>query len=99
MSTQTERFFSRKSSGRYGHGIRLNQVNFMRRLPRENRSSRGRAVSLARAAASSAADPAGFAFFDERARALHAVLRRAQQRREVVLEAQPVGEGQLKPAH
>ncbi len=29
MSTHTERFFSRKSSGRYGHGIRLNQVNFM----------------------------------------------------------------------
>ena len=27
MSTQTERCFSRKSSGRYGHGIRLNQVN------------------------------------------------------------------------
>jgi hypothetical protein len=29
MSTQTERFFSRKSFGRYGHGMRLNQVNFM----------------------------------------------------------------------
>src|SRR5689334_6282978 len=29
MSTHTERFFSRKSSGRYGHGIRLNQVNFI----------------------------------------------------------------------
>ena len=29
MSTQTERFFSRKSSGKYGHGIRLNQVNRM----------------------------------------------------------------------
>ena len=29
MSTHTERFFSRKSSGRYGQGIRLNQVNFM----------------------------------------------------------------------
>src|SRR5690242_9218708 len=29
MSTQTERFFSRKSSGRYGQGIRLNQVNRM----------------------------------------------------------------------
>src|SRR6266699_1773437 len=27
MSTHTERCFSRKSSGRYGHGIRLNQVN------------------------------------------------------------------------
>ena len=32
MSTHTERCFSRKSSGRYGHGIRLNQVNFMLRL-------------------------------------------------------------------
>ena len=29
MSTHTDRFFSRKSSGRYGHGIRLNQVNFI----------------------------------------------------------------------
>ena len=28
MSTQTERCFSRKSSGRWGQGIRLNQVNF-----------------------------------------------------------------------
>src|SRR5579859_3694211 len=27
MSTQTDRCFSRKSSGKYGHGIRLNQVN------------------------------------------------------------------------
>src|SRR5262249_22192865 len=29
MSTHTERCVSRKSSGRYGQGIRLNQVNFM----------------------------------------------------------------------
>src|SRR2546425_1077378 len=29
MSTHTERCVSRKSSGRYGHGIRLNQVNFI----------------------------------------------------------------------
>src|SRR2546422_1676886 len=29
MSTHTERFCCRKSSGRYGHGIRLNQVNRM----------------------------------------------------------------------
>src|SRR5437879_4323903 len=28
MSTHTDRCFSRKSSGRCGHGIRLNQVNF-----------------------------------------------------------------------
>src|SRR3954471_10679505 len=28
MSTHTEWCFSRKSSGRCGHGIRLNQVNF-----------------------------------------------------------------------
>src|SRR5215472_6994553 len=28
-STQTERCFSRKSSGMCGHGIRWNQVNFM----------------------------------------------------------------------
>src|SRR4029077_13209861 len=33
ISTQTERFFSRKSSGRYGHGIKLNQVNFIGGLP------------------------------------------------------------------
>src|ERR1051325_6601181 len=33
MSTQTEWCFSRKSSGRCGHGIRLNQVNFMGSLP------------------------------------------------------------------
>src|SRR5262245_5427474 len=31
MSTHTERLRSRKSSGRYGHGIRLNHVNFMSR--------------------------------------------------------------------
>src|SRR6266849_8205513 len=29
MSTHTERYVCRKSSGRYGHGIRLNQVNFI----------------------------------------------------------------------
>src|SRR6267143_67475 len=29
MSTHTERCVSRKSSGRYGHGMRLNQVNFI----------------------------------------------------------------------
>ena len=29
MSTQTDRYSSRKSSGRYGQGIRLNQVNFI----------------------------------------------------------------------
>ena len=34
MSTQTERCFSRKSSGRWGQGIRLNQVNFTGILPR-----------------------------------------------------------------
>src|SRR4051812_2168758 len=28
MSTQTERFFSRKSSGSPGHGMRLNHTNF-----------------------------------------------------------------------
>src|SRR5262245_64167075 len=33
MSTQTERYFRRKSSGRCGHGIRLNQVNFMASPP------------------------------------------------------------------
>src|SRR6266446_6677160 len=30
MSTQTDRYFSRKSSGRSGHGIRLNQT---KRIP------------------------------------------------------------------
>src|SRR5437899_2344097 len=39
MSTHTERCFSRKSSGRYGHGIRLNQVNFMRASARRTRVS------------------------------------------------------------
>src|SRR5438105_8030327 len=29
MSTQTERYFSRKSSGKSGHGIRLNQTKRM----------------------------------------------------------------------
>ena len=33
MSTQTEWFFSRKSSGRCGHGIRLNHVNFIESSP------------------------------------------------------------------
>src|SRR5688572_9885899 len=33
MSTQTDRYFWRKSSGRCGHGIRLNQVNFMTSSP------------------------------------------------------------------
>src|ERR1041385_9260955 len=32
MSTQIKRFFSRKSSARYGQGMRLNQVNFMAAL-------------------------------------------------------------------
>src|SRR5258705_8540363 len=32
MSTQTDRFFSRKSSGRCGQGIKLNHVNFMSEL-------------------------------------------------------------------
>src|ERR1039457_2977509 len=34
MSTQTEWWFWRKSSGRCGHGIKLNQVNLMRPPPR-----------------------------------------------------------------
>jgi hypothetical protein len=29
MSTHTERCFCRKSAGRWGQGIRLNQVNFI----------------------------------------------------------------------
>src|SRR5258705_6154047 len=29
MSTHTDRCFARKSSGRYGHGIKLNHVNFI----------------------------------------------------------------------
>src|SRR5712691_13107049 len=29
MSTHTERYVCRKSSGKYGHGIRLNHVNFI----------------------------------------------------------------------
>src|SRR5437764_12743295 len=33
MSTHTDRCFSRKSSGRYGHGIRLNHTNFMTAFP------------------------------------------------------------------
>src|SRR5215471_2907089 len=86
MSTQTERFFSRKSSGRYGHGIRLNQVNFMRHLPRRT------------APAGSAARPFGLALLDEGASALHAVLGGAEQRREVVLEPEAVGERQPEPA-
>src|SRR5512139_3329490 len=37
MSTHTERCFWRKSSGRCGQGIRLNQVNFTGILPRVSR--------------------------------------------------------------
>src|ERR1700730_1243164 len=33
MSTQTDRYFSRKSSGRSGHGIRLNQTKRMAAPP------------------------------------------------------------------
>src|SRR5215472_19376730 len=87
MSTQTERFFSRKSSGRYGHGIRSNQVNFMRHLPRRT------------APAGSAARPFGLALLDEGASALHAILGGTEQRRKIVLQAEGVGERQPEPAH
>src|SRR5262245_49591233 len=47
----------------------------------------------------SASGPLRLALLHERAGALHAILRRAQERGEVVLQAEAVGQRQRQPAH